>query len=132
MNHDQETVSLKTAIGMWMMDLKGVEEITDINNNICISKHYYNRYVAKARKNINNTFSTIIIDPTNSFDKLDFDVGLHKKSNRWVVNKEKFLKALNEKREIHKTGDIEDYFMNILMTLGIKEKINLNDLDIPN
>lgn len=129
---ERETVSLKIAVGMWMMELKGVEEITDINPNIGISKSHYNRYVARARKNVDNAFSTMIIDPTDSFDKINFDVGLQKKANRWVVDKEKFLKALNEKREIHKTGDVEEYFMHILATLGVEENINLNDVDIPN
>ena len=124
------TIPIKTAIGMWRQDFRGMyDEIKEVKE-LPVSKTHYNRFLNNVRKHPHSSFSTMIITG-DEIKRKDFIVGLDKVKGRWIVDKKKFLIALNKKREIHKDGVVEDKFEMALQHLGVKRNICFEDIIIP-
>jgi hypothetical protein len=127
---EAKTIPLKVAVGMWIINLRGVQEEIKTVGETNVSKRYYNRFVNRVKKYPRSAFSTMIITDDNVC-KRDYDVGMVKLNGRWVVETEKFLIALNQKRMLHKEGMVEDRFERILQHLGVEQNICFGDVNIP-
>lgn len=127
---ESKTIPLKIAVGMWVINFRGMHDEIKTIEEIHISKKQYNRFVNRIKKCPSSTFSTMIING-EEVDKRDFDVGIVKVNGRWVVDTEKFLIALNQKRMIHKDGLVEDRFERILNHLGVDQNTILGDVNVP-
>lgn len=127
---EKETIPLKTAIGMWTQNFRGMyDEIKDIEE-LPVSKSQYERFLNRIKKHHYSAFSTMFII-NGEIDRKDFIVGLCKDKGRWVVDKEKFLIALNQKREVHKTGAVENQFEMMLQHLGVEQNLCYENIITP-
>ena len=127
---ETKTVPLKVAVGMWAINFRGMHEEIKTVDKTPVSKRQYNRFVNRMKKYPRSAFSTMIITD-DEVGKRDFDVGIAKVNGRWVVETEKFLIALNQKRMVHKEGLVEDRFERILQHLGVEQNICFEDVNIP-
>jgi hypothetical protein len=127
---EAKTIPLKIAVGMWVINFRGMHEEIKTVEEMPVSKRQYNRFVNRMKKYPMSAFSTIIITD-DEVDKRDFDVGMAKVNGRWVVDTEKFLIALNQKRMVHKEGLVEDRFERMLQHLGVEQNICFGDVNIP-
>ena len=75
---ENTTIPLKIAVGMWEIDFKNMGEIMEINHVIHTSRNQYTRFVNRMKKEGLHAFSTMTLDPDESFDRIDFDVGFEK------------------------------------------------------
>ena len=112
------TIKLKTAIGMWTINFQDESEITTIVD-VYVPKKQYDRFLNRAKRHPLSVFTTMFIDGNELISKRSFDVGLVKIQSRWLVNKDKFLIAINKKREIHRGGIVEKHFERLLSELGV-------------
>ena len=127
---EAKTIPLKVAVGMWAINFRGMyEEIKNVKETP-VSKRQYNRLVNRMKKYPRSAFSTMIITD-DEVGKRDFDVGIAKVNGRWVVDTEKFLIALNQKRMVHKEGLVEDRFERMLQHLGVEQNICFKDVNTP-
>jgi hypothetical protein len=127
---EAKTTPLRVAVGMWAINFQKIhEEITTVEKTP-VSKRHYNRVVNRIKKNPGSTFSMMIITEVG-VDNRDFDVGLAKINGRWVVDTEKFLIALNQKKMVHKKGLVEDRFERMLQHLGVDQNICFENANIP-
>lgn len=127
---EAKTIPLKVAVGMWTINFRGMHDEIKAIEEMPVSKRQYNRFVSRMKKYPRSAFSTMTITD-NEVGKRDFDVGMEKVNGRWVVDVEKFLVALNQKRMVHKEGVVEDRFERILQHLGVEQNICFEDVNIP-
>jgi hypothetical protein len=106
-----DNIPLKIAVGMWTMNT-WEDEIKDISD-LYVPIKQYNEFMVRVKRYRNLAFSIIILD-NDVLDSKFCDVGLSKINNRWIVNRIKFLKALNEKREIYKDDTRTNTIKNII------------------
>lgn len=125
-----KTIPLKVAVGMWAINFRGMHKEIKTVEETPVSKRQYNRFVNRMKKYPISAFSTMIITD-DEVGKRDFDMGMAKVNGRWVVDTEKFLIALNQKRMVHREGLVEDRFERMLQHLGVEQNIFFEDVNIP-
>ncbi len=102
-------IPLKTAIRLWTVSFQLDDDVDDIH----ISKPQYNRFIQRIKKYPNTAFNIMIL-VNGVVDKRYFDVGIMKLNCKWVVDKDKFLSALQEKKNMYRSGMIRDHFEKVL------------------
>jgi hypothetical protein len=127
---EAKTIPLKVAVGMWTVNFQDMHEEIKTVVETPVSKKQYSRFVNRIKKQPLSAFGTMIIT-NEGIDRRDFDVGVEKADGKWVVNTEKFLIALNQKRMVHKEGLVEDRFERMLQHLGWDQNLCSGDVNIP-
>jgi hypothetical protein len=127
---EAKTIPLKVAVGMWAINFRGVHEEIKTVKETPVSKKQYDRFVNRVKKHPRSAFSTMIITDDN-VRKRDYDVSMVKVNGRWMVDTEKFLIALNQKRMLHKEGLVEGRFEKMLQHLGVEQNICSDNVNIP-
>lgn len=111
-------IPFRTAVGLWVK-VFGKNEIIKIDKTVRSDDYYYKVFSRRARKNVSDVFYVIVPDKDQTTGrKILFDVGLHKSKNRWYVDENKLLNALNEKRNIVSDEEIQNYYNKIKKKIG--------------